>query len=63
MAKGKTGEVLVVQAKVKALIKKNHMNCASDVMGGLTKLVTDQITKAALRAKSNGRKTVRAADL
>ncbi|MCC6276810.1 MAG: hypothetical protein IT289_02715 [Oligoflexia bacterium] len=55
-------EALVVQAKVKALIKKNKMNCASDVMGALTSVVEHHVSKAVARAKSNGRKTVRAND-
>jgi histone H3/H4 len=55
-------ETLVVQAKVKQLIKKNKMNCASDVMGALTTVVVAQVTNAVKRAKSNGRKTVRAND-
>lgn len=60
MAKG--GSTLVVQAKVKQLIKKSKMNCASDVMGALTHVVEHHISKAVVRAKSNGRKTVRAND-
>jgi len=55
-------ETLVVQAKVKQLIKKNKMNCASDVMGALTAVVVAQVSSAVKRAKSNGRKTVRAND-
>jgi histone H3/H4 len=55
-------ETLVVQAKVKSLIKKNKMNCASDVMGALTAVIVSQVTSAVKRAKSNGRKTVRAND-
>jgi histone H3/H4 len=55
-------ETLVVQAKVKQLIKKNKMNCASDVMGALTAVVEHQVSSAVKRAKSNGRKTVRAND-
>jgi histone H3/H4 len=47
---------------VKQLIKKYKMNCASDVMGALTQVVEHHVGKAATRAKSNGRKTVRAAD-
>lgn len=61
MAK-KSGVTLVVQAKVKQVIKKNKMNTASDVMGALTKVVEDNIARAVVRAKSNGRKTVRAND-
>ena len=60
--KGKSGPTLVVQAKVKQLIKKNKMNCASDVMGALTTVVVDQVQRAVTRAKHNGRKTVRAGD-
>ena len=55
-------ETLVVQAKVKSLIKKNKMNCASDVMGALTSVIEHHVNCAVKRAKSNGRKTVRAAD-
>jgi histone H3/H4 len=60
--KTKGGPALVVQSKVKEVIKKNKMNCASDVMGALTTVVTHKITAAVARAKSNGRKTVRAND-
>ena len=56
-------EALVVQSKVKAFIKKSKMNCASDVMGGLTEIVEWYLTMGCKRAKSNGRKTVRSADL
>ncbi|MDZ4677433.1 MAG: hypothetical protein SGI74_07970 [Oligoflexia bacterium] len=61
--KGGGGPALVVQSKVKAFIKKNKMNCASDVVKGLTSLVEHHLSKAVVRAKSNGRKTVRAGDL
>lgn len=60
--KGKSGSTLVVQAKVKQLIKKNKMNCASDVMGALSGVIEEQVGMAIHRAKSNGRKTVRAND-
>lgn len=63
MAKGgKGGPTLVVQAKVKEVIKKNKMNTSSDVMAGLTKMINEEISKAVARAKANGRKTVRASD-
>lgn len=57
------GPVLVVQAKVKEAIKKNKMNCASDVMPALTELMNWHLKQACTRAKSNGRKTVRGTDL
>lgn len=62
MAK-KTKEPLVVQSKVKTLIKKANMNCASDVFGALTSIIEDSVTRGVTRAKSNGRKTLRAGDL
>lgn len=60
---GKSKEPLVVQSKVREVIKKNNMNCSSDVMMALTELVTEHLGRGCARAKSNGRKTLRAADL
>ncbi len=56
-------EVLVVQSKVKETIKKHGMNTAGDFVEALSKEVEALIKKAVERAKANGRKTVRAADL
>lgn len=63
MAKKSGGGPLVVQSKVKAHVKKLKMKCSSDVVDGLNKLVAWHIEKAVSRAKANGRKTMRAADL
>ncbi len=64
MAKtGKTVDPLVVQSKVKEFIKKSKMNCSSDVMSALTAIIQDEVGKGINRAKANGRKTLRAADL
>jgi histone H3/H4 len=63
MAKKSGGESLVVQSKVKAYIKKNKMKCSSDVVSGLTKVIANTLNKACERAKANGRKTLRSADL
>jgi len=54
---------LVVASKVKALIKKEKMHTAGDFMPALEKHIEHHIGKAAARAKANGRKTVRGADL
>jgi len=54
---------LVVQSKVKDLIKKGKMKCSSDVIGALTKLIQYHVGRGIDRAKANGRKTLRAADL
>ena len=55
-------DALVVGSKVKEAIKAEGMNTAGDVIDGLSAVVADMIKKAAKRAKSNGRKTVRADD-
>jgi len=54
---------LVVNSKVKELIKKNGMNCAGSLPDDLDKVVEALIVRAAERAKSNDRKTVRGGDL
>ena len=54
---------MVVTSKVKAQIKKAKMNTAGNLIPGLDKEIADLVTRACARAKANGRKTVRAADL
>lgn len=56
-------ESLVVQSKVKGLIKKAKMKCSSDVVGAINKLISTAVSKGCERAKANGRKTLRAADI
>lgn len=56
-------ESLCVQSKVKGLIKKSKMKCSSDVVNALNKLISTAISKGCERAKANGRKTLRAADI
>ena len=56
-------DILVVASKVKEAVKKYDMNTAGDFTEGLSVNVADMIKTAADRAKGNGRKTVRAADL
>ena len=46
----------VVTSKVKELIKKNKMNTAGDFVHALDKEIEHVVSKAAARAKSNGRK-------
>lgn len=53
----------VVASQVKELIKKHEMQCAGDFCDALDKVVEEKVAKAAARAKSNDRKTVRAGDL
>jgi len=62
MATKKTNVPLVVQSKVKDLIRKHRCNVAADVVTALTKVVETSVAAACTRAKSNNRKTVRATD-
>ena len=61
-AKSKSQESLLVSSKIKALLKKAGCNTAGDALEGLNGLVYWYLSQAAARAKSNGRKTVRAHD-
>jgi len=54
---------LVVTSKVKAVIKKNKMNTSSDFVPALEKHLIEEVNRACKRCTSNGRKTVRGADL
>ena len=53
----------VVVSKLKDLIKREDMNCASDFPDALDKVIEEKIKRACARAKSNDRKTVRPGDL
>lgn len=54
---------LVVQSKVKDLVKKTKMKCSSDVIDAMSRIVADHVNRGVARAKGNGRKTLRAVDL
>jgi histone H3/H4 len=55
--------MLVVQSKVKDLLKGLGMMTAGDFADALSGQVEGLVKAAAARAKANGRKTVRGADL
>ncbi len=57
------GDSLVVGSKVKEAIKIEGCNTAGDLTDALSAEVAGLVKKAAARAKANGRKTVRAADI
>lgn len=59
----KTKDTYIVQSKVKGLVKKSKMKCSSDVMNAVNVLIQHAVSKGCERAKANGRKTLRAADL
>ncbi len=56
-------EMLVVQSKVKEVVKKADVNVAGDFADALSTKVDGMIREAANRAKANGRKTLRSYDL
>jgi hypothetical protein len=62
-SKSKKVESYIVQSKVKSLIKKNKMKCSSDVWNAINGLISHTVAKGCDRAKANGRKTLRGADL
>jgi histone H3/H4 len=57
------GELLVVQSKLKELIKKKGCHTSADSVKAFSKVVEDSVNKAVVRAKANGRKTIKAMDL
>jgi hypothetical protein len=57
------GQTYVVQSKVKELVKKLKMKCSSDVIDAMNHIVNMHIARGCERAKANGRKTLRGADL
>jgi histone H3/H4 len=64
MAKKKGGGAAsVVQSKLRDLVRKGKMKCSSDVIAEMNTVITQLITRGIERAKSNGRKTLRGADL
>ena len=56
-------EILVVQSKVKSVIKKAGCNTSSEAISAISKGVKDLLKKAVTRAKANRRKTVKAGDV
>lgn len=59
----KVKDTYIVQSKVKGLVKKSKMKCSSDVMAAVNVLIHQAVNRGVERAKANGRKTLRAADL
>jgi len=58
----KPQESLVVGSKVRALIKDADCNTSGDAIDGLNQWLYWLVKQATVRAKQNGRKTVRAHD-
>ena len=56
-------DLLIVSSKAKDFIKAEGCQTAGDVAEALSKYVEMCLRQAIIRAKSNGRKTVRGTDL
>jgi histone H3/H4 len=64
MAKKKAeAPMMVIQSKMKEYLSSLGLRSSGDVADGLNEKVTDVLSAAAERCKSNGRSTVRASDL
>jgi predicted lactoylglutathione lyase len=61
-AKKDTG-VLIVQSKVRDLIREKEMRTSDEFITALSEHVREAVLKAISRAKENGRSTLRPADL
>ena len=56
-------EILVVQSKIREVIKKANCNCAGDVAEAVRAEVERLIKAGVARAKANKRKTVKGSDI
>jgi histone H3/H4 len=56
-------EMLIVSSKVKAALRERDVNVGEGTLEALNGMLHWYIEQAALRAKANGRKTVRAHDI
>ena len=56
-------EILIVQSKVKDIIKKKNFQCSAEAVEAFSAQLEDNVNKAITRAKANGRKTVKAQDV
>ena len=66
MSKGKSKEMLLVGSKTKEALKgdgKEKFMVSSDALEGLNEYVYWLVEQAQLRAKANGRKTIRSYDI
>ena len=57
------GDILVVQSKVREMIKGHGCSTSGDAVDALSNEVNRIIKKAVERTKANGRKTVKGSDI
>ena len=55
--------MLIVQSKVRDLIREKEMRTSDEFINALSEYVRQAVEKAVSRAKENGRSTLRPADL
>ena len=61
--KKESGGLLIVQSKVRDLIREKEMRTSDEFITALSEHVKAAVEKAVSRAKENGRSTLRPADL
>ena len=59
----KEAGMLIVQSKVRDLIREKEMRTSDEFINALSEHVRQAVEKAVMRAKENGRSTLRPADL
>jgi predicted lactoylglutathione lyase len=59
----KESAMLIVQSKVRDLIREKEMRTSDEFITALSEYVRQAVEKAVSRAKENGRSTLRPADL
>ncbi|MCA1826137.1 MAG: hypothetical protein ABR567_03160 [Myxococcales bacterium] len=59
----KESAMLIVQSKVRDLIREKEMRTSDEFITALSEHVRQAVEKAVARAKENGRSTLRPADL
>ena len=59
----KESTMLIVQSKVRDLIREKEMRTSDEFINALSDYVRQAVEKAVSRAKENGRSTLRPADL
>jgi histone H3/H4 len=57
------GGLLIVQSKVRDIIREKEMRTSDEFITALSEYVRATVEKAVTRAKENGRSTLRPADL
>ena len=56
-------EILVVQSKIRDLVKKGKLRLSGDAVAQLSKAVEGLVKQAGDRAKANKRQTIKASDI